>query len=405
MKHKLALLALLGLILVLPIVINATMAQAQNNSVVTITPTTKASAPYYQSVGINCTLSFDAVWSSGDSNGNPIQNATATIEVKNQEGKVVENLKLNTGRGTFTFNYTTSTVDILTFTPTSLTTQVGETYTVGAGLQSSPVVVLFDTFKVELLSCDTSTLGKTVTTVKVTYLLLNDTDLSYDNLVISKKLTEMTVTINGVQATETQPSIFTAEGSLINPTAYINVQVSQEGWTKTVNAFSQAHTANERVWVYAAGAISAFALAAVGLHFVLARKASHDNPSLKPSNWSFIGALLLAGSSVVSLFWALTGLEGCMHLFDWILLSVFALTSFVLGMVGAVLAFRRRFQALAIFATILPLLTNVVVLKAAFDSYMLSYSLITLVAPAILSIASTIAISSPDDAFEKPTKQ
>ena len=199
MKHKLASLALLGLILVLPIIINASAVQAQSN-MVTITPTTQASAAYYQSVGINWTLSFDAVWSSGDNNGNPIQNATATIEVKNQEGEVIETLKFNTGMGTFTFNYTTSTADILTFTPTSLTTQAGETYTADAGLQSSSVVVLYDTFKVELLSCDTNTLGKTVTTIKVTYLLLNDTDLSYDNLVISKKLDEMTVTINGVQA-------------------------------------------------------------------------------------------------------------------------------------------------------------------------------------------------------------
>ena len=94
-----------------------------------------------------------------------------------------------------------------------------------------------------------------------------------------------------------------------------------------------------------------------------------------------------------------------MHLFDWILLSVFALTSFALGIVGTVLAFKRRLQPLAIFATILPLLTNVVVVKAAFDSYMLPYPLVTLIAPAILAIASTIAISSADDAFITSTKQ
>ncbi len=410
LKLKLATLALLGLLLVLPIIINASAAQAQSNSMITVTPTTPNEAPFYQSVGLNWTLSFDAVWSYGDNINNPVENATAHIEVKNREGTVLETLKCNTTLGRFAFNYTTSKADILTFTPTSITTQTGQTYNIDTldstpsliGLNATPITVMFDTFKVELLNCDTGTLGKTVTTVKVTYQLLNSTDLPYNRVANSKVLNQLIVTINGVTATETQPNTFTAEGSLINPTAYLNVQVSQEGWTTKVTAFNPVHTANERIWIYAVGAVSALALATVGLRLVFTRKASRDNPSMKPSSWPFIGAILLGGSSAVSFFWLLTGVEGCMHWFDWILFSGFAVVTFVLGLVGTVLAFRKRLQPVAIATAILPMLTNVLFVKAAFDSYMLPYSLLTLLAPAALAIASIIALCSDDEAFKKP---
>jgi hypothetical protein len=140
----------------------------------------------------------------------------------------------------------------------------------------------------------------------------------------------------------------------------------------------------------------------VGLHFVLARRANHDNSGVKPSNWPFIGGVLLAGSSVVSFFWLLTGVEGCMHMFDWVLLSGFAVATFALGIVGTILAFKKHLQPLAVSAAILPLLTNVIFVKTSFDNYALSYSLLTLLVPAVLSIASIVALCSDDNAFTKP---
>jgi hypothetical protein len=330
--------------------------------------------------------------------------------VRNSANKLISTLKFNTTTGIFAFNYSSADADILTFTPTSLTTMQGQKYTSDDlessnsvyGLQAASTVVWWDTFHVSSVSINTNSLGKTEATVNVTYSLLPEEGLTLSNQTFLPKIVHnATVLINGVKATEIQSGIYTAESSLIMPTAYVNVQVSQEGWTTTVNAFSATHTANEQVWLYAVAFISALSLVAVGLHFALARKASHDNSSLKSSNWPFIGGVLLVASSIVSFYWGLTGIEGFMHLFDWLFLTVLALVSFVLGLVGAAMAIKGRNQALAIFASILPLLTNIVIVKTSLDTYMLPYSWITLLAPAALSIASIVAISNFVDTNKK----
>lgn len=416
MKHlSFILIAIISFTLILPVLVSTVNAQPQQNVYVTVNPTT-SDTTFYTRVNHNFTFSFQALWSYGDDAGKPVQNAIVKMEILNQQNQVIGSLKLNTTTGFFLFNYSSINPDILTFTPASLTLQDGTEYTVAMkdsslnlyGLQAKSVTVWYDSFHVSIVNMNTDSLGKVTATVNVTYQLLPEDGLTLaasatysQQTFLPKNVQNATVLINGVKATETQPGIYTAESSLIMPTAYVNVQVSQEGWTPTVNAFSTTHTANEQVWLYAATFISALSFAAVGLHFALARKASHNNSSLKPSNWPFIGGVLLAASSIVSFYWGLTGIEGSMHLFDWLFLTILALASFVLGLVGAALAIKGRNQALTIFASILPLLTNVVIVKTSLDTYMLPYSWITLLAPAALSIASIVAISNFVDTSKK----
>jgi len=170
----------------------------------------------YTTVGHNWTLTFSANWTYGANLGTPVENATAYIEVKNSENKVLEALTLNTTTGTFSFNYSTTKADILTFTPIGLTAQNDETYTDEikdsdvSGFKAESAVVWFDTLHVGLVSWDTGSLGKASVTVNVTYLLLPEEGLTlpewatYSNQTfLPKILHDATVTINGVVA---QPS-------------------------------------------------------------------------------------------------------------------------------------------------------------------------------------------------------
>ncbi|XHH07825.1 MAG: hypothetical protein ACFCUE_09630 [Candidatus Bathyarchaeia archaeon] len=406
MKHKLASLTLLSLLLVLPILIGTVNVQAQNNSYITIKPTT-ADSQFYTSAGNNWTLTFMANWSFGSQNGQPVQNATAKIDVRNSEDTLLETLTFNTTTGVFSFNYSSETADILTFTPTSLTTQQSQEYTVDEttdavyGLTSEPITVWYDTFHVSPVSFNTDSLGKTVATVNVTYLLVPEEGLTLHNQTYSKIVHNAKVTINGVEATETSSGISTAESSSCIDTAYVNVKVSQEGWTTTETAFSFAHNANQQVWMYGVAFVSVAAFATVGLHYAVYRKA---NNSSKHSGKLFFGFILLMVSSMLSLYWGVVAVEGVMHTFDWFLFALACLFSSIFGLVGSMLVLRKKLQPLAIFAPVVPLIINTVIAKSALDSYQLATPWLMLLFSTILSAVCIFFVSSSNDAFLKPTQ-
>ncbi len=404
MKQKHVSLALLGLLLVLPIIIGATNVQAQNsypNYPVTIKPTTVGS-PFYTSIGNNWTLSFSANWT----NGQPIPNATAVIDVKNSQNDLLETLSFNTTTGVFEFNYSSANADILAFTPTSLTTMDGQEYKtdvsdgVAYGLSAESTIVWYDTFHVSLLSFDTDSLGKTVATVNVTYLLLPEEGLTLHNQTLLQKIVhDATVTINGVEANETSPGIFTAESSAWMDTAYVNVRVSQEGWKTTDTAFSFEHAANKQVWMYGVGFVSVVVLVALALHFVVYRKAKNSS---KHSTKLFFGFILLIISSVLSLYWGVVAIEGVLHTFDWLLFVVACMFSFCFGIIGSIFVFRKKMQPLAIFAPIVPLIVNTVIVKSVLDGSQLASQWLMLLLFTILSAVCIFLISSSDEAFKKP---
>ena len=170
----------------MPFFISCVSAQPQSNYYVTVKPTTPDS-PMYTTVGQNWTVSFEASWSYGADNGKPLQNATATVDVTNNESKIVDEISVKTNdAGVISFNYSSLTADVLTFTPVKLTSQDGKEWSTELvdpannvyGLQSESAVVWYDTFHVSLVSSDTSAQGYAVVAVKVTYLLLPEEGLT-----------------------------------------------------------------------------------------------------------------------------------------------------------------------------------------------------------------------------------
>lgn len=207
-----------------------------------------------------------------------------------------------------------------------------------------------------------------------------------------------TVTINGVTAEETSMGIFRANVSIWFPTSYILVGVSQEGWTTTHTGFSFAQNANEPLWGFAI-AISLASVVILTL-LVVSRKSRDDILSRKKS-YAVFGGVLLAITSVISLYWGLVGLNSTLNGFDWIFLTILGLLSFGFGLVAGILSVRRKNQALVIGAVIVPMITNLVAVKTSLDMYQLANPWLILIVPLVLSIISGVLISNADEVFAK----
>ena len=159
----------------------------------------------------------------------------------------------------------------------------------------------------------------------------------------------MDVTINGVKAQESaEPGVYNAEFPTLLPTAYVLVEVSQEEWTPNQKAFSFTHASNVDVWIPAAIAIGAlFFIVSLALYFILTRK-SKAVIGLKRS-FPIVGGILLLAASVISLYWGVVGVESTMQGFNWLLLSAGGFVSFVCGLMGSVISWRHKNQALVFF--------------------------------------------------------
>jgi len=408
-----ALISILMLMLAFSVLAETATAQTTSNYYVTVNPATPTST-MYTTVGRNWTISFEASWSYGDDSGQAIKNATVTIQVNNSKKDIINTLHLNSTAGLFSFNYSSSTADILTFTPIKLITQDGKEWEPNLldagnslyGFQSKSVEVWWDTFHVSLASYNTSTLGVTAVSANVTYLLLPEEGLSlpawatYSNQTFLPKTAQnASVTINGVDAEETSAGVYTADVSTWLPTAYIQVQVTQEKWATTHNGFSFAHNANAPLWEYAA-IIGAVLIGIALTVFVLSGKSKRDILSTK-KKYAVLGGALLAVISVISLYWGVVGLDSSLHGFDWMPLTIMGLLSFGFGLVASVLSLRRKNQALVIFAVIAPMLTNLVFVKTSLDMYQLANPWLILISSIFLSFISGILICNADEAFMK----
>ncbi len=213
------------------------------------------------------------------------------------------------------------------------------------------------------------------------------------------------VTVNGLKAQEAQtPGIYSATTSTWLPTAYVKVDVSQEGWTATQTAFSFTQNANQSIWTYAVAFGSIFGLAALMLRFYTSRK-ENKSSLFKHSNFQFYGAILLAATSIISLYWGIVGIEGVLHTFDWILLAALGTVSFVLGIASSIMVLFKKQQALAIFAVVVPLFTNVVGIKSSLDIYGLANPWLILVPSLLLSLLSGFLITNSEKVFQNGDKK
>jgi hypothetical protein len=412
--------AFIGVLLLtstLPAFVSDAQAQTAAQSYVAVT-TTAPSTTMYTAVGQNWTLSFKAEWAQGNQAGQTIQNASVIIQVTSTtKNEIVDGLELNTTAGTFTFNYSSATADILKFNATELVTEDGTTYDSSAfgggsvaGLQSDAVTVWYDAFHVSLVSSNTDNWGTTEVTVNVTYLLLPEEGLTLPESAtyshqtfLPKAVHGADVTINGVQAQESEAGIYTASVSTWFSTAYIHVGVSQEGWTTTHKGFSFVHNANGPLWLYGVLIASALVVALFGFRYASLRRTKQ--PKAFKQSFPFFGGILLAVVSFISLYWALVGVEGTLHGFDWLLLAALGLLSFGLGITGAVLSLKQKNQAFILFAMCLPLIANLVPIQSSLESYQLAVPWLSLMAALVIAIASVFLISNADEQFnKKPSK-
>ncbi|MGD0644690.1 MAG: hypothetical protein ABSA75_07280 [Candidatus Bathyarchaeia archaeon] len=384
---------------------------------VTVNPTTDS--VMYTTVGHNWTLAFQAVWSYGNNSGQPISNATVTMQVSGSKGEAINTLNLNTTSGIFSFSYSSSTADILTFTPIKLTTQDGVRWNSNLlkisgnsayGFQSNVVTVWWDTFHVSLTNSNTKSLEAATVSVNVTYLLLPQGGLTlpsvdtYSNQTFLPKIAEgANVTINGVSAQETSVGIYEANVSTVFPTAYVIVMVSQKGWTTTSTAFSFSHNANEAVWMDASIIGLILMASSLALYFVLVKKPTQPTSLFGSARFPFIGGVLLLAASVVSLFWGSIGVEGTLHGFSWLLLAVSGLGSFGLGLAGSWLSIMKKNQALVIAIIVELMVVNLLAVKSSLDAYQLSVPWLTIFVSLAATILCGCLISNSDEQFSKTT--
>ncbi len=407
--------SLVMFILVLSMFVSGAMAQTQQASYITVTPTVPSS-PLYTTVGRNQTVSFTANWTYGSDAGKLLQDATVTIAVKNSQNTLIEQLAVPTIQGSVAFNYTSKNPAILTFTATKVVTADKKEYTAmpfdsatnTAGLQATPVTVWWDSFHVSLVNSVTSAEGTLKVAVNVTYRLIPEGGLSlpawatYNNQTFLPKTVEnANVTINGVPAVATgEPGVYTASSSSWLPTAYVHVAVSQVGWITANVGFSFDHTANAPLWIWAVIIASVAAISMLMVRLLIAKKTSGTQPAKHPI-YPFFGAVLLVVTSVISLYWGVVGLEGFAFGFDWLLLAVLGVFAFAMGLLGVILTLGKRQQAVAVFLVMMPMLTNLVGVKAALDSYLLAVPWVLLFSSLALSIACGFFVCNSDEFFQK----
>jgi hypothetical protein len=240
-----------------------------------------------------------------------------------------------------------------------------------------------------MLDYDTDNLSEVAATVNVTYLLLPESGLILESGIERNKIAhDVKVTINGVEAQEIKPGVYTANSSTFLPTAYINVIVSDDNWTTTSTGFSFSHNTNQRYWIIVGAVSATFVFSAVlALVFFISKRANKLKPS-KDQNASFVGAAVLGITSIISLYWGIVGLEGTSHAFNWIGLAFFGVFAFTVGIWGSILVLRRKSVTSSISAAMIPMLANTLAVKAALDMYQLPNPWFIMFASLFISIAS-----------------
>jgi hypothetical protein len=374
----------------------------------------------YTAVGRNLTVTFQAIWTFGSDEGQAIQNAAVAIKVTNRAHQQIETLSVNSTTGTFSFNYSSPSADILTFTPTKLTTDDGKNWKTEFvdsasnvyGLKAESTVVWWDTFNVDLISSDTGSLGKVAVSINVTYLLLPEEGLTlpassaYNNASFLPKIAQdVNVTINGIKAQSTQTrGVYTVDTSTFLPTAYVNVQVSQEGWSTTSTGFSFAQNSNLTLWIYGVVFILGLTLVSFAVYFFKSKRANNQM-IIKHPGFPFYGGILLAATSIISLYWGIVGIDGTFHTFNWLALGALGVLTFFFGIAGSVMALRKKNQALVIFAVIIPMIMNLIGVKASFDIYGLANPWPIFAISILISVISGYFLCNSDQNFKQTNSQ
>lgn len=400
-------LAFLVLAPVLSYIPQAVEAQTPAGGSVIVYP--DAQWPIYGSVGHNWTITFQARWQT-DQTDEPISNATVEFKVTNAQGKPITTFDCNTSQGTFSFNYTSNVPAVLTFTPTKLVAQDKTEWIIvqpEKTLVSTCIsaTVYWDTYSVALVESSTGNLGGGNVSVKVTRLLLPDGGIGAyggpKTIVITRKeVYNANVTINGVAAQETpNTGIYSANISTVFPTAYTLVTVSEDGWRTTQTAFVTTHSANLNVWLIAVSVV-----AASGAVFFLAFKLRSFKTN-RNSKYPLAGGLFLLFGALISIYWAALGVEAIAHGFSWLPFAVLEAVCFILGIVTATFALRKKNQAAIIFSIPLLLVVNTIVEMSSLGAYGLPSPWLFVVSSILCCSASLYFVTNMDEEFVRAKKK
>ena len=376
-----------------------------------VNPSTSSSI-IYGNIEKNWTIPFQAIWSYGENSGKAIENATVTVDIKTADDVFVTNISQTTNATGFaTFYYLSSSPAVLTFTPTSLVTHDETEYNSTLfengqiavyGMHSNSVTVYWDTFDVSLISTNTDTQGITTVSINITYLMVPEEGLVIPNSSPEQTLPKIAhgvnVTINGVKAEETSVSgIYTANFSTWLPTTYMIIEVSQDNWIPDQKGFSFYHNFNASFWTPAA-VIVLVIVAALVLYRVFKKK--EGTALLYRTGFPFIGGVLLALTSFISLYWGIVGFDSTINGFDWLWIAASELIAFGFGLAGSIMSVMKKKQAIVTFAVCVPMLTNVIAIKAGLDAYQLAVPWMIIVPSFIISVISGILISNADKQFK-----
>jgi uncharacterized membrane protein len=119
----------------------------------------------------------------------------------------------------------------------------------------------------------------------------------------------------------------------------------------------------------------------------------------KKAGFPIVGSFLLIIAAFISMYWTLVGIERTLHGFNWALLGIFGVVAFAFGLVGSVMAKRRKHFALTVIAACFPLAENTVVVRYSFDNYQLTIPWIAIALAFVISTLSGIFIGISDDEF------
>ena len=136
----------------------------------------------------------------------------------------------------------------------------------------------------------------------------------------------------------------------------------------------------------------------VVLYFLLVRK-QKATVGFSKKSFPFVGSVLLLIASFVSLYWGVVGVDGTMQGFNWGLLGTAGFVSFICGLVGTIMSWRRKNQALVLFTICAPLFANAAAIQYSFDAYQLTMPWIMVALSVAFSLISGLLIGNSDEQF------
>ncbi|MFZ7119506.1 MAG: hypothetical protein ACOWWH_00965 [Eubacteriaceae bacterium] len=363
----------------------------------------------YTSVGKNWTFMFISIYNDPDNSSIPVCNASLFIQVNNSKNEEIEVLEIKTTQsGISSFNYSSSVPEILTFTPIMLITENKSKYvstildeTDFNCLASESITGWWDTFDVSIVNFSPITYGTAIVEINVNYLLIPESGINFserstclNKTFLQKTANNISVTINSEAVEQTKDGEFNATFFTFLPITYVIVEVSKEGWSSTVRAFSFVNSANEFIWQLALLFCLIVFSGILVFKFISIKKNGKVFVSRK--NFSFFNAIFLTLNSGITFYWGLVWLSGTLIGFGWHIYVVISFPTIIIGLVGAIFSLKRKLQPFVIASNLIPMILFSVGVVSSHEIYNLQIPWLMLIPSFVSSIISSYLACNAD---------